>query len=37
MPNDDGGEDFASGLVLGVEACQIGAVEIEHAQNPATL
>src|SRR5258708_6272844 len=35
MPNHDGGEHFAPGLVLEVEPRQSGTVEVEHAQNLA--
>ena len=37
MPNHDGGEHFASGLVLGVEPRQIGTVEVEHPKNFAIM
>jgi hypothetical protein len=33
MPNDDGGERLAPRLVLGVEAPEIGAVEVKYAHH----
>src|ERR1700692_701667 len=35
MTNDDGGECFASGLILGVEARQIRTIEIEYPEDLA--
>ena len=35
MPNDDGGQRFASRLVVGVEAREIRTVEVQDAQKNA--
>src|SRR3954462_4397983 len=35
MPNDDGGEGLAPGLILGVEPREIGTVEIQHTDDLA--
>ena len=33
MPNHDGGECFASGLILGIEAPELGTVEVQHSDH----
>ena len=37
MPNYDGGQCFAPHLIDGVEAREVGTVEVEQAQKPVLI